>query len=179
MAKLVSKVYGDALFDIALESGKLNDFWEEVKVINVALQENPKLSKLMGHPKIGKEEKIKVIEDIFLGKVSGEILGLLVMLVEKDHSGEMSAVLAYFNGRVKEHKRIGTAYVTTALELSPEKKEAVEKRLLETTKYVKLEMHYVVDATLIGGLVIRIGDRVVDSSVRTKLKNLTRELEKI
>ena len=55
----------------------------------------------------------------------------------------------------------------------------VEKRLLETTKYVKFEMHYDVDAALIGGMVIRIKDRVVDSSIQTKLYDLTRELSKI
>ena len=56
----------------------------------------------------------------------------------------------------------------------------MEKRLLETTKYVRhFEMHYDVDSELIGGMVIRIGDRVVDSSVRTKLYDLTRELSKI
>ena len=55
----------------------------------------------------------------------------------------------------------------------------MENRLLKTTKYVEFEMHYKVDAALIGGMEIRIGDRVVDSSIRTKLQNLTRELSKI
>ena len=89
------------------------------------------------------------------------------------------AVFTYFIDEVKEYKNIGTAYVTSAMELSDAQKAAVEKRLLETTKYVKFEMHYDVDSELIGGMVIRIGDRVVDSSVRTKLYDLTRELSKI
>ena len=55
----------------------------------------------------------------------------------------------------------------------------VEARLLETTKYVAFEMHYDVDTALIGGMVIRIGDRVVDSSVKTKLYELSRELYNI
>ena len=65
------------------------------------------------------------------------------------------------------------------MESREDQKAAVEKRLLATTKYVKFEMHYDVDAALIGGMVIRIGDRVVDSSVKTKLYDLTRELSKI
>jgi len=52
----------------------------------------------------------------------------------------------------------------------------VEKRLLETTKYVKFEMHYDVDSELIGGMVIRVGDRVVDSSIRTKLEDMKKQL---
>ena len=65
------------------------------------------------------------------------------------------------------------------MELTKAQKQAVEKRLLETTKYVEFEMNYSVDAELIGGMVIRIGDRVVDSSIKTKLYDLTRELSNI
>lgn len=179
MAKLVSKTYGDALFEVALEQGKLDEYWEEAAAVKTAMEDNPELFKLMTHPKIVKEEKIKIIEDIFAGKVSKELVGLLRMIVDKDHFEEADAVLSYFIDCVKEHKNIGTAYVTSAMELSGAQKAAVEKRLLETTRYVKFEMHYAVDPELIGGMVIRIGDRVVDSSVRTKLYDLTRELSKI
>ena len=51
--------------------------------------------------------------------------------------------------------------------------------MLATTKYVEFEMHFDVDATLIGGMQIRIGDRVVDSSIKNKLNDLTRELSRI
>ncbi len=179
MAKLVSKTYGDALFEVALEQNRLEEYKEEAVAVRKAMEENPDLLKLMTHPKIVKEEKIKIIEEIFAGKVSAELVGLLRMIVDKGHFLEADAVLEYFIDAVKEYENIGTAYVTSAMELSEAQKAAVEKRLLETTKYVKFEMHYAVDAALIGGMVIRIGDRVVDSSVRTKLYDLTRELSKI
>ena len=86
---------------------------------------------------------------------------------------------SYFVGEVKEYKKIGTAYVTSAMELSDAQKEQLMKKLIQTTEYVEFEMHYDVDAALIGGMVIRIKDRVVDSSIRTKLYDLTRELSKI
>ena len=172
MAKLVSKTYGDALFEVALESGRMDEFRDEAVAVKAAL-------KLMSHPKIVKEEKVKIIEDIFAEKISAEFVGLLRLIVEKGHFAKVDTVLDYFIDCVKEYKNIGTAYVTSAMELSEAQKAAVEKRLLETTKYVKFEMHYAVDSALIGGMVIRIGDRVVDSSVRTKLNDLTRELSKI
>lgn len=179
MAKLVSKTYGDALFEVAQEENRLDEFFDEAKAVLNAFKTNEELFKVMSHPKIVKEEKIQIITDIFSGKVSEELVGLLRMIVDKDHFGEVDEVLTYFIEKVKEYKSIGTAYVTSAMELTDAQKAAVEKRLLETTKYVKFEMHYNVDAELIGGMVIRIGDRVVDSSVRTKLYDLTRELSKI
>ena len=176
MAKLVSKTYGDALFEVALENNQLDSMLEEVKAVSAAIVSNEDLTKLMNHPKIVKEEKIKVIEDIFTGKVSKELVGLMRMVVEKDHYNELNEVFLYFINQVKEYKNIGTAYVTSAIELNDSQKQAVLKRLLETTKYVEFEMHYDVDAALIGGMKIRIGDRVVDSSIQNKLYNLTREL---
>ena len=80
---------------------------------------------------------------------------------------------------VKEEKKIGRADVVTAVELSAEQKAKVEQKLLDTTKYETFEMNYSVDSSLIGGMVIRIGDRVVDSSIKTKLFELTRELRKV
>lgn len=179
MAKLVSKTYGDALFELALEQNSLEAMADEVKAVSAILMENQDVTTLMNHPKIVKEEKIKLIEDIFKGRVSDELVGLMCLIVEKDHYNDMQSVFSYFIEQVKEYKNIGTAYVSSAFPLSEEQKDAVLKRLLETTKYVEFEMHYEVDADLIGGMVIRIGDRVVDSSVKNKLNNLTRELTKI
>ena len=59
MAKLVSKVYGDALFEVAVESGRLDEIWEQTRAMQTALEENPELFALMRHPKIVKEEKVK------------------------------------------------------------------------------------------------------------------------
>ena len=71
------------------------------------------------------------------------------------------------------------AWVTTAVELAPGQREAVKTKLLETSGYASMEMHYEVDASIIGGMIIRIGDRVVDSSVRTKLDGLKKQLLQI
>ena len=179
MAKLISKTYGDALFELALEEDRIDDYVAEVDAMLTIFRDNPELSKLLNHPKISKEEKITVVGQIFEGKISKELLGLINMIVEKDRNNAMEDIFKYFIDRVKEYKNIGVAKVTSAVELSDAQKSQVEKRLLETTGYVKFEISYDVDKDLIGGLVIRIGDRVVDSSIRTRLYELTKELNKI
>lgn len=179
MAKLVSKTYGDALFQSAVEKDAADAWFEDAKALLEVLTENQDLAKIMNHPKIVKEEKIQIIENILKGKVADEIVGLMRMLVAKDHFKEMGAVLAYFIDAVKEYKHIGTAYVTSAMELSEGQKSEVVQKLLETTQYVEFEMNYEVDSALIGGMVIRIKDRVVDSSIRSKLQKLSSELSKI
>lgn len=176
MAKLVSKTYGDALFELALEQGNVDALYEEAKVIKNLFLYNSELIKLLNHPKIDKEEKIQVIEDIFNGRASKDIVGFLNIVIKKERQKDIVNILDYFIAVVKEYKKIGVAYVTTAFLLDEEKKQAIAKRLVETTKYDKIEMNYIVDQSIIGGLIIRIGDRVVDSSIRTKLSKLSREL---
>ncbi len=179
MAKLISKTYGEALFELALEEDKVDPFLDEVQALLGILRENRELDSLMNHPKIIKEEKLQVIRNIFEGRIDEELLGFLLLIVTKDRYREAENILLYFIDQVKQLKGIGVAYVTTAEELKETQKQAVKEKLLETAGYRQMEMHYAVDKELIGGMVIRIGDRVVDSSIRTKLEKLQQQLLKI
>lgn len=176
---MISKTYGDALFELALEENAVDSLAEEVQMVLNVLEENEELMKLLHHPKIVKEEKIKIIQDIFKGRVSDNLTGFLEIIVDKDRYNEIPSIFRFFLDLVKEYKNIGVAYVTTAVELKDAQKEDLKKRLLETTKYETFEMHYQTDASLIGGMVIRIGDRVVDSSIKSKLEEMSRNLMKI
>lgn len=179
MAKIISKAYGEALFELALEKNELDSIAEQVNLLANAFAENPELIKLISHPKISKEEKVNVIESIFKGRMSDDIVGFLVIIVEKDRGSEIEDILKLFQAKVREYKKIGVALVTSAIELSTEQKQKVEQKLLQQTAYESFEVEYKVDASLIAGMIIRIGDRVVDSSIRSKLDNLTKELRKI
>ena len=179
MAKLVSKTYGDALFTVSMEDDRMDEFFEAANVVAEVLRTNEDFSKLMNHPQIIKEDKVKIVEETFGTRVPKEFVGLMTLMVEKGRANEMLSVFDYFVALVKEEKRIGRAHVTTAVLMSDAQKQKVEKKLLETTKYESFEMCYHVDESLIGGMVIRIGDRVVDSSIKTKLYKLSRELRNI
>ena len=179
MAKLVSKTYGEALFKLAMEENTLDQIAEEAKVVLEAFQGNEDLAKLLNHPKVSKEEKVKVVETIFKGKFSDSIVGFLVLIVEKGRYNEIDNIFHYFLSEVMEHKNIGVAYVTSAFPLSESQKKDIEDRLLQVTKYVEFKMNFEVDKELIGGIVIRIGDRVIDGSIRNKLNEMTKQLNNI
>jgi F-type H+-transporting ATPase subunit delta len=176
MAKQVSKTYGSALFEVALENNTWDTTLEEVLFVKQTFLENEDLSRLLQHPNIEKEEKIKVLESIYKGKVSDEITGLMVMMVTKGHQKDFLSVFDYVIDAIKEEKGIGVAYVTSAVSLSKQQQEKIEQKLLETTKYQEIEGVYRVDSSLIGGLVIRIQDTVVDSSLRTQIAKLSKSL---
>lgn len=176
MAKQVETTYGDALLDLALEQGTLDTLYEEAQALVAALQEQEDLIRLLAHPQIEKEEKKKLVENIFDGRVSSELVGLFVMLVEKNHGSKLVNVLRYFIRQVKREKNIGVASVASAVALNDPQKASIEKRLVETTDFDTVEVSYTVDASLIGGLVIRMDDRVLDSSIKTKIEKMSKAL---
>lgn len=179
MAKLVSTTYGDALFELALEEGKLQTMRAEVETLRRIFVENEEIGSILSHPELDKNSKIAFMENIFKGKCSDDMMGFLVLAVEKGRHTDIIDIFDYFIKKAKEEEGIGTAIVTSAVELTAKGKEVIEAKLLELTNYKSFETTYVVDESLIGGLVIRIGDRVVDSSIKTKLQNMKKSLTKI
>lgn len=179
MAKLVSTTYGDALFELALEEKKLPAMLEEVQAVKEVFEENEDLSRLLDHPEVDKDEKIRLVENIFKGRCSDHMTGFLVLVIEKGRQKEFIPIFDYFIHKAKEYEGIGTAHVKSAVPLSEEQKKSVEGRLLALTRYNQFEMDYQVEPELIGGLVIRIEDRVIDSSIRTQLFEMKKSLSKI
>lgn len=179
MAKLIEATYGDALFELAVEESRVDALYDEATAVIGAFNDNPELGKLLNHPEVEKGEKEELINNIFSQFVSGDMTGLLITMVSKDRQKKIVDTLEYFQKKVLEYKKIGIAYVITARPLTDVQKKAVVDKLLETTEYVDFQMNYAVDESLIGGMVIRIGDRVVDSSIKHKINELSKDLMKI
>lgn len=179
MAKLAATTYGDALFELAVQEDKVDALYEEAKVVLTAFSDNGELVKLLNHPKVNKEEKKEFAENVFSRFVSRDMAGFLLIMIDKQRQMNIMDALEYFVERVLEYKKTGRAFVTTAKELSEEQKKRIVNRLLETTKYKDFIVEYSVDESLIGGMIIRINDRIVDSSIKNRLDDMARDLKKI
>ena len=92
MAKLISKTYGDALFELAVEEDKVDALLEEIGQLQQVLSENGEFGRLMNHPKIIKEEKIQVAKNVFGGRLSDELLGFLIIIISKDRYRDIDAI---------------------------------------------------------------------------------------
>ena len=179
MAKLVSKVYGDALFSLALEENQVDELWKEAAMMQEALEDNPEFMAILCHPEMTMEKKLALLQDVFQRELSQNMMGLLNVLVKKGRIGEILSVLGYFIERVMAYKKIGEVEVRTPMPLSDEQREKIENKLLEVSEYETLSVDYQVDESLLGGIVIRIGNRVLDNSIRSKLDAMTRDLSKV
>ena len=178
MAKLVVKRYATALFDIAKSEGKMATYEQEVKVIVTALQDESDFMAVLENHKVTTEEKINLIETVFADKIENPILGLLVLLVKKGRQSEMINVLEGFLERIKKESGIVKATVTSAVALSESQVEAIKAKLEASTKS-KIELETIIDEGIIAGLVIRVGDKVVDASVKGEMQTLKKQLSDI
>ncbi len=179
MAKLISNTYAEALFELAAEDNRIDDLYAQIDMLQKLFSENPEFIALLNHPHITQEEKLAALENTLKGRVDDEIVGLLRIVTEKDRAAEIEAIFESFRAKVYEYKKIGIVYVTSAVALDEAQKKKIEEKLLKTTGFKSLEKNYSVDEKLIGGMTIRIGDRVVDSSVRSKIAKMTSELRKV
>ena len=167
------------MFSLALENDKLDTIWEEVRMTRQILSENPTFVKTICRPEITKQDQIKLLDDAFKGKVSDEVMGFFHVLADKKRLKELDAVLEYFDRSAKEYKKIGVVYVTVPMELTKAQQDKIRERILEVSSYETLEMHVETEASLLGGMVIRIGDEILDNSIRSKMEHMARKINQI
>lgn len=178
MAKLVVKRYATALFDLAASEGAMAKYEEEVKVIVRALHDEPDFMAVLNNHKVTKENKISLVENVFTDKVSNPIIGLLVLLVKKGRQGDLLDVLEAFLERVKAESGITKAVITSAVPLKEAQLTAIKEKLEAGTK-TKIEIETIVDTSIIAGLMIRVGDKVVDASIKGEMQTLKKQLSKL
>ncbi len=176
---IVEERYAEALLEIGMSENKLERFLEETEVLIDIFESDDELLRLYTNPRITAEEKKNVTEKCFSDAFSSEIIGLMIQIIVNGREKLLKSIIRTFIGMAKEKLGTGVVYVSSAVSLSDDKKKALENKILETTEYRNLEMHYEVDDSLIGGMVIRIRDRILDNSIRTKLDGMVKELRQV
>ena len=179
MASRVSKIYGDAYVSLQAEEKRLAEAMEEVKAVKEIFDTNADLIRFLHHPQITKDEKMKIVEKILKGKVSDDMTGFLMIIINKGRYQEINGIFDYMIEQMKKLQGIGTLQVTSAIPLSKEQKDKIKKRVLSLTSYKELEIIYEIDEAVIGGLILCMDDRVVDNSIRTKLTTMGKHLSQI
>lgn len=176
---VVEERYAGALLDIAVKENLAKQYLEEVTALKAAFEENSELMALYLNPKISLEEKLQVTDNCFKDRFSDDVVGLIALIVTNGRSANINSVLNWFIDNVKEYLKIGIVYVESACELDESRKTALERKILQTTDYVSLEIYYSIKKELIGGMRVRIKDRIIDNSIKTKLDEMTKELRQV
>lgn len=165
--------YADAAFEIGRADGTLETWERDLATLREALADE-QLRGLVQHPAVPYAEKERVVRRIASG-VAREPLSLALLMIRRGRPGAIDAMVERFGELVRRDRGISLAEVRSALPLEPEQRTAISERLRALTGD-RIELNEVVDESLIGGLSVRIGDRLYDASVRSRLERLRARL---
>jgi len=166
----VARRYAEAALEIGRADGTL-DAWERDLALLGELLGHAELRRLLEHPAIPFARKEKVMQQVAGADASREALALVLLMVRRGRPGAIGRMVEHFGELLRRERGIALAEVRTALPLDDEQRRAVAARLAELTGD-RVEMNETVDESLIGGIAVRIGDRLYDASVRSRLERL-------
>ncbi|MFZ5652522.1 MAG: F0F1 ATP synthase subunit delta [Bacillota bacterium] len=170
--------YAEALYQIAVRDNAVDTIEKELSSVEALIRESRDLQKVLYHPRITTDEKKSLLSELLSGKVSGVTMEFLKLLVDRQREQFLSDIVSYFVSLANKARNITEAVVTSAVEMTSDEKQSLAEILNKITGQ-KVETSYSVDPSLIGGVVVRIGDRVIDGSIRTRLATLREHLRQI
>ncbi len=178
MAELVSKAYAEALFEVGLEMDKLDALKEEFGYVVEQFAAFPELLNLYKSPQIQNTEKKDIVKSIFSTSISAELMNLLNILIDKSRTEYAERIFAAYVEFLEHHKKESTAFVKSVVPLTElQEKNLIDKLQLMTGK--KIFINSVIDPLLIGGVMVKIGDQVMDGSLKLKISEMKDSLTQI
>jgi F-type H+-transporting ATPase subunit delta len=171
---VAERIYARALFDAARDRQRLDLVREELDDFMASAREVPELRALLTNPEVEPRTKVAVLEQI-LGDADELLRNFLRIVVERGRSGQLDEIQREFERLVAAETGQLNVELTTAFELSDEEARDIVSQI-EQASGRKVEATRSVDPDLIGGIVLQVGSRRVDASVRGRLERLRREL---
>lgn len=167
----ISSEYAKALFMLACEKECAGEYKTALETVEGVFKENPLYLDFLYAFTVPLEERLNALESAFSNEIPRDVLSFLKILCEKKHIMEFSECAYLYYELYNETDKISMVKVTSAVELSQDEKARLEEKLRKTSgKTVVAE--YVVDKSIIGGLVVEADGRVIDSSIRKHLKEV-------
>jgi F-type H+-transporting ATPase subunit delta len=176
MAELttIARPYAEAVFRTAVEANATAEYGLALEALGVAV-ENPVLATMLGNPKVSAAEKASVLNAAAGGKLAAPLVNLIAMLIESGKASLLAYVVDHYQRLLREHDGVIKATITSAYALSDAEMASLVDALQK--KYGKrVDAAVVVDASLIGGARVQVGDEVVHASVRDSLDKMKQAL---
>ena len=162
MINVIADRYAQALFEVGEETQTTSELYQELSELVDIFNENKDLYNFLKSPLIGREDKKNVMQNIFKNQLSSNMNNFLKIVIDKD--------------RMSTIEYIETAI--TAVELSEKEIKDLEKNL--SIKYNKnVTLNNIVDETILGGVLVKLGNEEIDGTVRTRLSKMKNQLSQV
>jgi F-type H+-transporting ATPase subunit delta len=170
----IGQVYARALFEVAKERDKLDEIREQLGEFADALEENRDLSLFFFSPYFSAEEK----KDGLGKTVEGgdeELMNFLELLLDNHRMPAIHRIRREYDDMWREERKLLSVQVTSAIELDEETVKSIGDRIGEQTDR-EVDLQSTVDPEILGGIVLRVGNSILDASIRRRLEQLRRQV---
>jgi len=176
MSIVLSKVaepYAEALLALAKSNGSLKETTNDMNIVTQFLANSSDLKKFLGNPLITKDAKKNVVKDIFGEQIDGSTLKFLLLLVDRGRIEVLESIAQKFLELSYKQESIEIAKITSSIQLSADQQKSIAEKLKKITGAKQIKLALKVDPQLIGGFTIEIGSKMIDTSIRGQLKQIS------
>jgi F-type H+-transporting ATPase subunit delta len=176
MSIVLSKVaepYAEALLYLAKSNDSLKEMTNDMNIVSQFLANSSDLKKFLGNPLITKDAKKNVVKDILGEQIAGSTLKFLLLLVDRGRIEILESIAQKFLELSYKQESIEIAKITSSIQLSAQQQKEIAEKLKIITGAKQIKLALKVDPQLIGGFTIEIGSKLIDTSIRGQLKQIS------
>lgn len=171
LSNQLASTYAQAIFELAKEKNTLDQVEKELLLVSDTIANQSELATLLYHPRVPAAAKKDTIVKVFGTELTDYVRNFLLLLVDKRRETALQAVIRQYIVLANKARNIIEAEVTSAIALSAEEQEKLRNKLSKVTGRTVL-LKLAVDPAIIGGVIVKIGDKLIDGSVVRQLKAL-------
>lgn len=171
----IASRYSKALFAYAQDAGKLDEVHEEMNVLLQVAEANPDMLRLLSDPIIRKNQKEEFLAS-FSDQFSIETKNFLNFLLEYRRFDALVAIINSFNILYDQDKNIASGIAVSAIKLDDDELSRISQAYAKKYGFNELVLTNEVDSSILGGIILKVGDRIIDGSIRTRLQQIREQL---
>lgn len=168
----VAARYAKSLLDLAQEQGLTETMYKDMQLFKNTVDQSRPLMLMLKNPIVRAEKKSAVIKAAFGNRVNPMTMAFFEIIGRKNREGIMDAIAEQFISQYDQLKGVGRATVITTVPLTATQRDTFKAMVTKTTGCKSVELEEKLDSKLIGGYVLRLGDRQVDGSIRSQLNDI-------
>ncbi len=171
-----AKNYADSLIQVGKDGIISYDtILKDLNIVKEIIAESDELVKVMDNPAISINAKNEIIDSVFSNQISDKIINFLKILIDKNRFNELEQIILSYSNEVDNINNIKRVKVFSAVEITPDRKQRLIEKL-QNKLQKNIAVDWLTDKDIIGGLVIKIDDDVIDNSLKNKLESLSKNI---
>ena len=175
---ILSARYAKSLLGLAIEQNALDAVYTDMQAVKAACADSRDLALLLKSPVVKTDKKQSILKEVFGGMLGELSMAFINLLTDKRREYHLEGIASAFITQYKAHNNITTATVTSAVALSDDAREKLRGMVKQSYPGQEIELQEQIDASLIGGFVIRVADKQVDASIKHSLREMQMEFNK-